>query len=188
MMKKGNLFVISGPSGVGKNTVINEFLKNNKEVKLSISCTTRLPRQGEKDGINYFFLTKEEFENDIKEGKFLEWAEFNGNFYGTKQEYVEKTLANQQDIILEIDTQGAMQIKKKLPDAVLIFIAPPSREVLENRLKGRGTESEDVVQKRLNIAIGELEKMKDFDFVIVNDDLSKAANELKNIIKRKAAK
>ena len=133
-IKNGKLFVISGSSGVGKGTLLKELLAKRPELKLSVSATTRNPRPGEEEGINYFFLTREQFEEDVKNGEFLEWAEFNGNCYGTKEPYVRRTLAKGKHLILEIETQGALQIKQKLPDAILIFILPPSLEELEPKL------------------------------------------------------
>ena len=176
------LFVISGSSGVGKGTVLKGFLGKNPNFMLSISCTTRAPRKGEVDGVNYFFLTKEEFQNCIDNDKFLEWAEFAGNRYGTKKKYIQQCLEEGKDIILEIDTQGALQVKKQMPEAVLIFICPPSIEALENRLRGRHTEVEATIQKRLQEVKTELERAEKFDYKVVNDDLEKAIAELEKII------
>lgn len=176
-----NLYVISGSSGVGKGTVIKEFLNRHPEFKLSISCTTRGKRDGEVHGENYFFLTKEEFENCVKNGEFLEWAEFSGNHYGTKRDFVEKCLANDENLILEIDTKGALNVKSAMPEAVLIFIAPPSLEELEARLRGRHTETEDAIQKRLASIKLELENSKKFDYQIVNDTVENAVNALEKI-------
>lgn len=176
------LFVISGSSGVGKGTVIKNFLTRNPHFMLSVSCTTRSPREGEVDGVNYFFLTKEEFQSCIDNDKFLEWAEFAGNRYGTKKKYVKQCLEEGKDIILEIDTKGALQVKKQMPDAVLIFIAPPSLEILENRLRGRHTEDETTIQKRLQEVKEELKRAEIFDYKIINDDLQKAVLEIENII------
>lgn len=176
------LYVISGSSGVGKGTVIKKFLDRNPDFMLSVSCTTRLPREGEIDGVNYFFLSKEEFQKCIDEGKFLEWAEFAGNRYGTKKKYINKCLEEGRNIILEIDTKGAIQVKKQMEDAVLIFIAPPSLDALENRLRGRHTEDENAIQKRLKEVKEELERAKNFDYTVINDDLEKAVGELEKII------
>ena len=176
------LYVISGSSGVGKGTVIKGFLDRNPEFMLSVSCTTRSPREGEIDGVNYFFLTQEEFQSCIYEDKFLEWAEFAGNRYGTKKKYIQKCLDEGKNIILEIDTKGALQVKSKMPEAVLIFIAPPSFETLENRLRGRHTEDEETIQKRLHEVREELKRAENFDYQVINDDLDKAINELENII------
>lgn len=179
---KKKLFVISGSSGVGKGTVLKGFLTKNPNFMLSISCTTRAPRRGEVDGVNYFFLTKEEFQNCIDNNKFLEWAEFAGNRYGTKKKYINQCLEEGKDIILEIDTQGALQVKKQMPEAVLIFIYPPSIETLENRLRGRHTEDESTIQRRLQEVKIELERAENFDYKVVNDDLDNAIVELENII------
>ena len=177
------LYVISGSSGVGKGTVIKEFLNKHPEFKLSTSCTTRNKREGEIHGINYFFLSKEEFKNCINNNEFLEWAEFSGNFYGTKNEFVENCLKNNQNLILEIDTKGALNVKKLMPDAVLIFIAPPSMEELEHRLRGRHTETEEAIQKRLASIKLEIENSKNFDYKIVNDTVENAVKQLEKIIK-----
>lgn len=179
---KGKLFVISGSSGVGKGTLLNALLAQHPDIKLSISATTRAPRPGEADGVNYFFTKKEDFEESIKNGEFLEWAEFNENFYGTKQAYVEKTLNKGKNLILEIETKGALQIKQKLPDSILIFILPPSLEELEHRLRGRNTESEEAIQNRLKEAFREIECSKNYDHKVVNDDLTRALKELEGII------
>ena len=177
------LFVLSGSSGVGKGTVLKGFLEKNPNFMLSISCTTRAPRPGEVDGVNYFFISQEEFKNCIENNKFLEWAEFAGNFYGTKKKYINQCLAEGKDIILEIDTQGALQVKKQMPEAVLIFICPPSYEALENRLRGRHTEDEATIQKRLQQVKIELERAENFDYKIVNDNLDEAIKNLEEVIK-----
>lgn len=179
------LFVISGCSGVGKGTVLKEFMaRNSKDFMLSVSCTTRKPRPGEVDGVNYFFLTPEDFQECIKKDKFLEYAQFAGNFYGTKQKYINQKFEEGMNIILEIETQGALQVKKKMPEAVLIFIAPPSIEELEHRLRGRHTEDEETIQKRLNLVKTELERSKQYDYVVVNDDLERAIAEVESITKK----
>lgn len=177
----GKLFVISGSSGVGKGTVIKEFLRKHPEFKLSVSCTTRNPREGEVHGENYFFLSKEEFIACIEKGEFLEWAEFSGNMYGTQRPYVDRKLAEGKNLILEIDTQGALKVKKVMPEATLIFILPPSLEELEARLRGRHTESEEAIQKRLGSIKMEMENAKNFDFQIVNDSIENAVAELEKI-------
>ena len=178
----GKLFVISGSSGVGKGTVIKEFLKKHPDFKLSVSCTTRLPREGEINGENYFFLSREEFKERIENGEFLEWAEFSGNIYGTQKSYVERKLAEGKNLILEIDTQGALQVKKAMPEATLIFILPPSLEELEARLRGRHTESEEAIQKRMSFIKLETDNSKRFDYQIINDSVENAVAELERII------
>ena len=181
------LFVISGSSGVGKGTVIGGFLKRNPQFTLSISCTTRKMRPGEVDGVNYFFLSKDEFKDCIENNKFLEWAEFAGNYYGTKQKYIHQCLEEGKNLILEIDTQGAIQVKQKMPEAVLIFIAPPSFEILEKRLRGRHTEDEETIQKRLEAVKKELERAENFDYRVINDDVDRAIQNLEDIIKGELA-
>lgn len=178
----GTLFVISGSSGVGKGTVIKKFLEKHPDFKLSVSCTTRSPREGEEHGKNYFFLTKEEFKSCIERNEFLEWAEFSGNMYGTQKAYVEKKLAEGKNLILEIDTQGALNVKKIMPDAQLIFILPPSIEELEARLRGRHTETEEAIQKRLNTVKSEMENSKHFDYQVVNDSIDNAVCKLEEIM------
>lgn len=180
---KNKLFVISGSSGVGKGTVIKGLLARNPELELSISYTTRTKREGEVDGVNYFFVTKEEFLQGVKNNEFLEWAKFSGNYYGTKKSFVEKCLNEGKDLILEIETQGAMQIKEKMSEAVLIFIAPPSYEDLEFRLRNRNTESEEAIQKRLDFVKMELKNSEMYDYRIINDQLEDAIIELERIIK-----
>lgn len=174
------LFVISGSSGVGKGTVIKEFLSKHPEFRLSISCTTRGMREGEIHGQNYFFLSIDEFKNCAERGEFLEWAEFSGNFYGTKKSFVEECLEKGENLILEIDTKGALNVKNLMPDAVLIFIAPPSLEELEARLRGRHTETEEAIQKRLASIKFEIENSKKFDYVIVNDTVENAVSKLED--------
>lgn len=185
-MKK-KLFVLSGSSGVGKGTVINGFLKRNPNYSLSISCTTRDKRPGEQDGVNYFYLTRDEFEQSIKNGEFLEWAEFAQNLYGTKRAFVDKCLNNGKDLILEIETVGALKVKEQMPEAVLIFIAPPSLEELEHRLRNRHTEDEATIQKRLSAVREEIERAKKYDYTIVNDEVDSAILKLEEIIKKEAA-
>lgn len=181
------LFVISGCSGVGKGTVLKEFMaRNSDDFMLSVSCTTRKPRTGEIDGVNYFFLTREEFEKAVEEDKFLEHAQFAGNLYGTKKKFIKQKFEEGLNIILEIETQGALQVKQKMPEAVLIFIAPPGQgvEELEKRLRGRNTEDEETIQQRLAEAKIELERSKQYDYVVINDDLERAISEVENITRR----
>ncbi len=176
------LLVISGSSGVGKGTVIKSLLERCPDLNLSISCTTRQPRPGEKDGVNYFFVTREDFNKSINNDEFVEWAEFSGNLYGTKKSYIEKCIANNKNVLLEIETQGALQVKEKMPNAVLIFIAPPSLEELEARLRGRHTETEEAIQKRLEFVKLEIENSKQYDYVVINDTVDNAVNQILKII------
>ena len=176
------LFVISGSSGVGKGTVIKEFLSKHPEFRLSISCTTRGKREGEAHGVNYFFLSPDEFKECISNDEFLEWAEFSGNHYGTKKAFVQDCLNNGENLILEIDTKGALNVKKIMPEAELIFIAPPSVEELEARLRGRHTETEEAIQKRLASIKLEIENSKHFDYKVVNDTVENAVKELEKIM------
>lgn len=176
------LFVISGSSGVGKGTVIKEFLRKHPEFRLSVSCTTRGKRDGEEQGINYFFLSHDEFKNCIENNEFLEWAEFSGNHYGTKKSFVEECLNNNENLILEIDTKGALNVKNIMPEAELIFIAPPSVEELEARLRGRHTETEEAIQKRLASIQLEIENSKKFDYKVINDTVENAVKQLENIM------
>ena len=179
------LFVISGCSGVGKGTVLKEFMnRNSEDFLLSVSCTTRRPRPGEIDGVNYFFLSQDDFKKNIAEDKFLEFAQFAGNYYGTKKKFIEQKFSQGYNIILEIETQGALQVKKKMPEAVLIFIAPPSFEELEKRLRGRHTEDEQTIQKRLKEVKIELERSKNYDYTVVNDSVMRAVEEIENITKK----
>ncbi|MBR6301769.1 guanylate kinase [bacterium] len=183
------LYVISGCSGVGKGTIINEFMKRNgKDFVLSVSCTTRSPRQGEVDGVNYFFISKEEFEENIAQDKFLEHAQFAGNYYGTKKKYLKEKFEQGYNIILEIETQGALQVKEKMPEAVLIFIAPPSIKELENRLRGRHTEDEATIQKRLAQVKVELERSQKYDYTVINDNVERAVDEIEKIAEKEISK
>lgn len=178
---RGKLFIIAGCSGVGKGTLIQRFMENNQSLKLSISATTRKPRPGEVDGVNYFFTKEEDFKTSIENNEFLEWAIFSNNYYGTKQSFVEKSLAKGIDLILEIETQGAFQVKEKIKDAVLIFILPPSWEILEKRLRGRNTEDEETIKMRLDFARQEMEASKRFDYTIVNDNIDEAVQKIQEI-------
>lgn len=181
-MNKGVLVVISGFSGSGKGTMMKELVSNYEGYALSISATTRKPREGEEDGREYFFKTEEEFKKMISEDAFLEHACYVGNYYGTPKAYVEKMLNEGKNVLLEIEIQGALNIKKQMPDAALIFILPPSAEELKRRLIGRGTESMDVIEARLNRAKEEAEGIENYDYVIVNDKLDGSVAALDNLI------
>lgn len=180
--EKKKLFVISGSSGVGKSTIIKALLQRNPNFVFSISCTTREKREGEIDGVNYFYVSKEDFEKSIKNNEFLEWAEFSGNYYGTTKTFVDKCFKDDKNLILDIDTQGALQIKEKMPDAVLIFIMPPSYEHLESRLRNRKTDSEEAIAKRLDVVKLEIKNSDKYDYRVVNDKLEDAIIELEKII------
>jgi len=182
LKKKGILLVLSGPSGAGKGTVCHEVRKKLDNMRYSISATTRKPRIIEREGREYFFLSKEDFEGKIKAGNFLEYAFVYDNYYGTPRDYVEEILNKGYDCILEIDPQGAMQIKEKMEDAVFIFIVPPSMEELKNRLTFRGTEEAEEIAKRFNNAEKEFENMSNYDYVIINDKVEDAVHEVESII------
>lgn len=177
-MRYGNLFVISGPSGAGKGTLVAQLLERVSDTWVSISATTRQPRGQERDGVEYFFVTRDEFMQMVADGDMLEWAEYSGNCYGTPRKSVEERMAAGYQVILEIETQGAFQVREKIPEAHLVFIDPPSLEILERRLRGRGTDSEEAILRRLETAKVELSRKKEYDYVLVNDDLETAANEL----------
>jgi guanylate kinase len=178
----GKLFIISAPSGAGKTILCSEVLKRFKDITYSISYTTRKPRNGEQDGIDYHFITKEEFKTKIESNKWIEWAEVHGNFYGTSAKFLDTCLASGKRILLDIDIQGAMQIKKRYPDSVTIFILPPSLETLRSRLESRGTDTRQVIERRLETAKKEMEKKALYRHVIINDLLSSAVSELIEII------
>jgi len=185
MMKKGLLIVLSGPSGVGKGTVLKEFIHDEElKISYSVSMTTRKMREGEVDGINYDFVTREEFEKAIQQEQLLEYAEFVGNFYGTPIKNVEKLRNEGRNVLLEIEVQGCMQVSKKCPDAITIFITPPSMEELERRIRGRGTEAEEIIQQRLSKATKEMEMISQYKYVVCNDDPKLAADIISLIIKR----
>jgi len=182
-MNKARLFVISGPSGVGKGTICKEIIENIPNVQISVSATTRLPRPGDVEGETYYFKSPEQFLKMVTNSEFLEWATYNGNRYGTPIWGVTKMLEQGISVILEIDTQGALQVKEKMPDAILIFIAPPTFEELSARLRGRATESDEEIERRVAAAEGEMALRSEYDYVVVNDDLSTAVNEVEGIIK-----
>lgn len=181
--QRGLLIVLSGPSGVGKGTVRKElFSQPDTNYEYSISMTTRNPREGEEDGVDYFFRTRDEFEALIEQGGLLEHAEFVGNYYGTPLAYVHETLEAGRDVFLEIEVQGAAQIREKAPDALFIFLAPPSISELEQRLVGRGTETEDVIARRIATAREEVEMMSLYDYVVENDQVQNACDKINAII------
>lgn len=180
----GRLFIISGSSGVGKGTVIKEFLKNADNIFLSVSTTTRSPRVGEVHGVNYFYVDKDDFKKSVDKGDFLEWAEFGGNCYGTSRSEVEKTLAEGKNVLLEIEVQGAKQVKEKMPEAVTIFILPPSIDEIEKRLRGRGTETEEAIAKRLKAIEFESKEAQHYDYKVVNDIVERAAGEIAEIYEK----
>ena len=181
--KQGQLIVISGPSGAGKDTIINELLKKNKNIWLSVSSTSRAPRGGEVDGENYFFLTKEDFEKKIKEDYFLEYAEYAGNYYGTPKEKMLEKIEKGIDVVLVIEIQGAKKIKKLVPEAIFIFIMPPSEKELLKRLKNRKTEEKEKIVERFNIAYKEINEVSKYNYVVVNDLLEDAVDKVEAIIK-----
>ncbi len=178
---KGELFILSSPAGGGKTTIANILIKEVPNLKRVITCTTRKPRNGEREGVDYYFLTEEEFERRIKEGKFLEYAVVHGNYYGTPKEEVEKELSKGFDLLLVIDVQGMLQIKSKKSDVVSIFLLPPSLDELINRMKKRGDSPEEI-KRRLETAKKEIPQYKKYDYVVINDVLEKAKDEVKCII------
>jgi len=184
-MGKGKLFILSGPSGVGKGTVRSYVLaEQSLNLVFSISMTTRKPRVGEQDGIDYYFVSQEAFDEALAKDEFLEHACFVGNSYGTNRLIVENLLNNGKNVLLEIEVQGAMQVMGKCPDAISIFMIPPSFEELERRIRGRRSEPEDIVKQRLDKARGEMELQSNYNYVVVNDDVRKAADEIIDIIKK----
>ena len=179
---KGLLIVISGPSGAGKDTICQKLIKENLDIWMSVSMTTRKPRPFEKDGVDYFFVSNEEFENKINDGTFLEYASYNDNYYGTPKDKVEEKLNEGKDVILVIDINGAVNIKKIIPSALFIFIMPPDMETLKNRLIGRKTESKDKVVQRFINAYNEVNNYKKYNYVVVNDKVEDAVYKVKSII------
>ena len=181
-MYKGKTFIISGPSGVGKSTVLKELFQDRDDLYFSVSATTRPPRPGEINGVHYHFTDVDEFRKMISEDAFLEYAEYVGNFYGTPKAPVEKWLEEGRDVVLEIEVQGGRQIKKVAPDCVSLFILPPSLKVLEKRLRGRGTETEEVIEKRLAAAADEIRCVKDYDYAVINDTVEQAVLDIEAIL------
>ena len=183
MNKNGILVILSGFAGSGKGTIIGELLDKYDDYALSVSATTRSPREGEVEGVHYFFKTREQFEEMIAKGELLEYAEYVGNYYGTPKEYVEKQLSMGKNVILEIETEGALKIKKDHPDAVLVFVMPPSVEEIYNRLKGRATETEEVIQRRMKKAAVEITVVEQYDFLMINDVISESVEMFNSIVK-----
>ncbi|MCQ4670607.1 guanylate kinase [Lactonifactor longoviformis] len=182
MSKKGVLVVVSGFSGAGKGTLMRALMNRYMNYALSVSATTRAPREGEEDGREYFFKTREEFEQLIKEDALIEYAQYVGNYYGTPKDYVEKELESGRDVILEIEIQGALKVKEKIPDALLLFVAPPSAGELKRRLVGRGTETPEVIGSRLQRAAEEAEGMERYDYLLINDELEQCVEEMHQVI------
>lgn len=182
MKHKGILIVVSGFSGAGKGTLMRKLLETYDNYALSVSMTTRSPRDGERDGIEYFFSTKEEFEKKISEGGLIEYASYCDNYYGTPKAYVEEQLSCGKDVILEIEIQGALKIRKQFPEALLLFVTPPGIGELKSRLTARGTETEEVINKRLSRAGEEAKGIEKYDFLVVNDDLDRCVEEIHGIV------
>ncbi len=182
MNRNGLLVVLSGPSGSGKGTLIKRVREQYTNIRFSISATTRRPREGEVDGKNYFFVTNDQFKSMIENDKLVEWVEYCGNYYGTPREYVEESTSQGFDIVLEIEVEGALNIIKRYPDCVSVFILPPSFEELRRRIEGRGTENPDVIDRRLERAKKELEFVNHYDYVVINDNIEEAASEIINIL------
>ncbi len=185
MSKKGHLVILSGPSGVGKGTVCKQLLADLDNLSFSVSATSRTPRGEDKEGVTYFFKTRKEFEQMIADGAFLEWMEYNGNYYGTPITAIQEKLDNGINVILEIDVVGALRIKKLYPDGIYIFLAPPGLDALRKRLADRGTESDAEISGRMEVAEKELQKKDEYDYVVINDDLDKAVQAVKNIIQER---
>ncbi|WP_056947812.1 guanylate kinase [Secundilactobacillus odoratitofui] len=184
MTKRGMLIVLSGPSGVGKGTVRKAlFDEPDTDFQYSISMTTRQPREGEKDGVDYFFVSKEQFEENIKNGEMLEYAKYVDNYYGTPLNYVNKTLDSGKDVFLEIEVNGAMQVRANCPDAVFVFLTPPDLMELKHRLINRGTEELDVINARIKKAVSEIKMMRNYDYAVVNDEVENAVASIRTIIR-----
>lgn len=179
---RGNLFVLSGPSGAGKGTVCSAFMAKHPEVYLSVSATTRAPRPGEEEGKSYFFISSEEFVSKIGKGEFLEHAVYCGNYYGTPKDKVLERLESGTDVILEIESNGAMQVRSHYPEGIFIFVCPPSMEILRQRLKGRGTETDEVIKARLDEAKSEFQRAEKYNYLLINDEVDKAVERLEAIM------
>ena len=182
MKPQGVLLVLSGPSGAGKGTICEQLRNKRKNLAYSVSATTRAPRKGEIDGRDYFFVTIEKFKEMIANNELLEYAEIYGNYYGTPRSSVMSILDEGRDVVLEIDPQGALQVKESFPDAVFVFVVPPSLDELSKRIYKRGTDSEDVIKRRLSAATSELAYASKYDYIVVNDEVEKATNKVSNIL------
>jgi len=182
MRQKGILIVISGFSGAGKGTLVRRLVQEHEEYALSVSMTTRAPRPGEREGVEYFFTDKEQFEEAVRQNGLVEYASYCGNYYGTPRAYVEKQLAEGKNVILEIEIQGALKIKSQFPESLLIFLTPPSADELKRRLEGRGTESAEAVAKRLARAVEESEGVEAYDYIVVNDRLEACVEEVHRLV------
>jgi guanylate kinase len=180
--RRGCLFVISAPSGSGKTTLVSKLLAAFSDLRFSVSFTTRKPRGAEQDGVDYHFVTREEFQEKIDQGELLEWAEVHGNLYGTSRPVTERIRAGGEDILLDVDVQGAAQVRKAEPDAVTMFVMPPSRQALERRLHGRNQDSREVIESRLANARREVERYREYEYVLVNDDVEETAALVKAIV------
>lgn len=181
-MSKGLLIVLSGPSGVGKGTVCTALRKRVPNLTYSVSATTRQPRLGEENGVNYFFKTREQFLDMIEKDELLEHAEYVGNYYGTPRDFVEKTLESGKDIILEIEVQGALKVKEKFPEGVFVFLLPPSLDELKDRIQGRGTENQATIDHRMSVAAEEISLLEKYDYAVVNDEIELACKRIESII------
>lgn len=181
-MSKGFLLVISGPSGSGKGTVCKHILERNEKLVFSVSATTRAPRRGEEDGVNYFFVDEESFKEMVENDEFLEYANVHGNFYGTPKKFVLEQIEKGEIVILEIDVQGALQVKESYPEAVFVFLLPPSMSELKNRIKKRGTESQEDIDLRFKNAFEELKFVDEYDYIVINDEVPEAVKKIETII------
>ena len=178
----GNLFIVAAPSGAGKTTLVSLLLENDPQIRVSISHTSRAPRPGEENGREYHFIDVPAFLDKVQHGEFLEWAEVHGNYYGTSKKWIESEMSSGRDVLLEIDWQGAQQVRKSFPKAIGIFVLPPSMDVLNTRLSGRGTDSAEVIARRIAAAHDEMRHVDEFDYVIINDDLQQASGDLQSIV------